>query len=304
MKYIITGVNGQLGHDVVLELLSRGVLEKDIHGLDINDMDITNRDNVFEVFKEIEPDVVIHCAAFTKVDRAEEESNLCYNVNTLGTRNIVEAARSFDSKMVYISTDYVFDGTKSIPYKEDDLTNPLSVYGDTKLKGELVTKNYPKHFIFRTAWVFGINGNNFIKTMLKLSDAHDTVTVVNDQVGSPTYTKDLARLICDAVETEKYGVYHATNEGFTSWADFAKYIFEVGGKETKVIPVTTEEYVKKMPQQVARPKMSMLSKDKLADAGFKRLPSWKDATDRYIEELKTLEKSQKNTEKKTNVRKR
>ncbi len=298
MKVFVTGVGGQLGYDVVNELLSRGY---EAVGSDIAPkeemsgktdaeyiaLDITDGAAVQAAIEKINPDAIIHCAAWTAVDAAEDEENRdkVYAVNAGGTENIAKAAEKTDAKMVYISTDYVFDGSGEAPW-EPDCTgyNPISVYGKTKLLGEkAVAGLLEKYFIVRIAWAFGNNGNNFIKTMLRLSEKYDTLRVVCDQIGTPTYTLDLARLLVDMVETEKYGYYHATNEGgFISWYDFACEIFKAVGKETKVLPVTTEEYGI---SKAARPFNSRLSKEKLSDNGFCRLPSWQDALSRYLKEI-------------------
>ena len=287
-KYLITGYKGQLGYDIKRELLARGIKEKNILAIDKDEMDITNRDEVMNVVKAYNPDVIFHCAAWTAVDKAEDEKALCHMVNVDGTRNIVDASIETDAKIIYLSTDYVFDGTKDLSetYNVDDEPNPMSIYGLTKYLGEQEVRRNPKHFITRISWVFGINGNNFIKTMLKLSDSKKELSVVDDQIGSPTYTVDLAKLLVVMGETDKYGTYHANNEGFTSWADFAEYIFKVNGKDVKVNHVSTEEYAKLTGQKQAyRPRNSQLSKDSLDAAGFERLPSWQDATIRYSEEL-------------------
>lgn len=282
-KYLITGFKGQLGYDIVRELESRG--EFDYKALDIDEMDITNREQVFEIVKEYQPDVIFHCAAWTAVDKAEEMEEKVREINVVGTKNLVDASLEVDAKMIYMSTDYVFDGKKEGYYKEDDSVNPMSVYGMTKYEGEEEVRKNPKHFITRISWVFGINGNNFIKTMLRLSENREEVPVVDDQVGSPTYTVDLAKLLVEMASTEKYGTYHVNNDGYCSWAEFAKYIFESNGKSTKVIPVTTEEYIKNAGPQAYRPRNSQLSKEKLVEAGFEMLPSWQNATDRYCKEL-------------------
>lgn len=282
-KYLITGFKGQLGYDIVRELENRGEFE--YKALDVNEMDITNREQVFEVVKEYQPDVIFHCAAWTAVDKAEEMEEKVRDINVVGTKNLVDASLEVDAKMIYMSTDYVFDGKKEGYYKEEDPTNPMSVYGKTKYEGEEEVRKNPKHFITRISWVFGINGNNFIKTMLRLSENHEEVTVVDDQVGSPTYTVDLAKLLVEMASSEKYGTYHVNNDGYCSWAEFAKYIFESNHKNTKVIPVTTEEYIKNAGDQAYRPRNSKLSKEKLVEAGFEMLPSWQDATDRYCKEL-------------------
>lgn len=250
-------------------------------------MDITNREEVMKVVKEYKPDVIFHCAAWTAVDKAETEEELVRKVNVDGTKNLTDASIEVGAKMIYMSTDYVFDGTKDGVYKEDDEVNPKSVYGKTKYEGEEVVRTNPKHFITRISWVFGINGNNFIKTMLKLSDNHDELNVVDDQVGSPTYTVDLAKLLVEMAQTDKYGTYHVNNDGYCSWAEFAKYIMESNNKKTKINPVSTEEYLEiTKTNQAYRPRNSKLDKSKLTENGFEMLPSWQDATDRYCKELK------------------
>ena len=287
-KYLITGYRGQLGYDIVRSLNERG--EHDYLALDVNEMDITDRDKVFEVVKNYKPDVIFHCAAWTAVDKAETEKELCEKINVTGTKNIVDASIEVGAKMVYMSTDYVFDGTKEGTYNEEDKPKPKSVYGDTKFKGEEEVRRNPNHFITRISWVFGINGNNFIKTMLKLAENHDQLTVVNDQVGSPTYTVDLANLLVEMSFTNKYGTYNVNNEGYCSWAEFAKYIMESNNKKTVIKPVTTEEYYegKDMSTIAYRPRNSKLDKTKLQEAGFELLPSWQDAVDRYCKELKMI----------------
>ena len=285
MKFLITGFKGQLGYDINRELVKRGYT--DILALDKDEMDITDRDEVLRIVKDYNPDVIFHCAAWTAVDKAEEMADACHNVNVIGTKNMVDASLEVGAKIIYMSTDYVFDGTKDGIYTEDDLVNPQSVYGRTKFEGEEEVRRNPNHFITRISWVFGINGGNFIRTMLKLSDNHDTLNVVDDQIGSPTYTVDLARLLVDMSETDKYGTYNATNEGYVSWADFAEYIFKVNNKNVKVNHVSTEEYLEITGTvQAYRPRNSRLSKEKLSENGFERLPSWEDATIRYSEELK------------------
>lgn len=305
MKYFITGYKGQLGYDLVRELAKRGELDitvSDLGELGENNqasidlmnatnikyvpLDITSKDDVNKVITMEKPDVILHCAAWTAVDKAEDMEDLVRNVNVFGTRNITDASIEVGAKIIYMSTDYVFDGKKEGLYTEDDQVNPMSVYGLTKYEGEQEVRRNPNHFITRISWVFGINGNNFIKTMLKLSENHDELNVVDDQVGSPTYTVDLSRLLIDMAHSEKYGTYHVNNDGYCSWAEFAKYIFESNGKQTKVNPVTTEEYLELTgTKQAYRPRNSKLSKAKLIEAGFEMLPSWKDATDRYCKEL-------------------
>ena len=285
-KYFITGITGQLGYDLVRELHERG--EYNIYAPSIDELDITNREQVINVIKGYHPDVIFHCAAWTAVDKAETEKEICEKVNVLGTKNITDASIEVGAKLVYISSDYVFDGTKDGLYNEKDIPNPKSVYGMTKYQGEEEAKRNPKHFIARTSWVFGINGNNFIKTMLKLAENHDELTVVDDQVGSPTYTVDLSRILVEMVQTDKYGIYHINNEEYCSWAEFAKYIMESNNKKTVIKPVSTEKYYegKDMSLIAYRPRNSKLDKSKLKENGFELLPSWKDATDRYCKELK------------------
>lgn len=280
MKVFVTGVRGQLGYDVVNELTKRGI---EAVGADIDEMDVTDAASVERVIREAAPDAVIHCAAYTAVDAAEENEELCRRVNAEGPGNIAAVCRELDIKMIYISTDYVFSGQGERPWEPEDEKDPQSVYGQTKYEGELaVQKLLDKYFIVRIAWVFGINGKNFVKTMLKLAEDHDTIRVVNDQFGSPTYTYDLARLLVDMVLTEKYGVYHATNEGICSWYDFACAIFREAGVSVNVVPVTTEEYGAK----AKRPANSRMNKDKLTENGFERLPSWQDALHRYVKLLR------------------
>lgn len=284
MKALVTGVKGQLGFDVVNELKKRGY---DVVGVDIEEMDITDAESVNKVITDLAPDVVIHCAAWTAVDAAEDEENIpkVRAVNVTGTQNIADVCKKLDCKMIYISTDYVFNGQGTEPWKPDckDYA-PLCVYGQTKLEGELaVSQTLDKYFIVRIAWGFGINGNNFIKTMLNVGKKYDTVRVVNDQIGTPTYTYDLARLLVDMAETEKYGYYHATNEGgYISWYDFTCEIFRQAGYTTKVVPVTTEEY---RLSKAKRPFNSRLDKSKLGKNGFKLLPSWQNALERYLKEI-------------------
>ena len=293
MKVLVTGANGQLGHDCMNELQRRN---HEAVGVDIEDMDITDSISVSKVLIEIKPDAVIHCAAWTAVDAAEDENNKekVYLVNTVGTENIAKICKTLGCKMMYISTDYVFDGQGNEPWKPDCKDyNPLNVYGQTKLSGELtVSENLDKFFVVRIAWVFGKNGNNFIKTMIRLGKTHDKLTVVNDQIGTPTYTFDLARLLIDMIETEKYGYYHATNEGgYISWYDFTKEIFrqavslghqEYSEDKITVLPVTTEEYGM---SKAARPFNSRLDKSKLIENGFTPLPIWENALERYLKEL-------------------
>jgi len=301
MRILVTGVCGQLGHDVVNNAAQRGY---EAVGSDIQpvysgvadgsavtkapyvQLDITDKDAVTSVIEEIRPDAVIHCAAWTAVDAAEDEENRdkVHKINALGTRYIAEAAKAVDAKMLYLSTDYVFDGKGDRPWEPDDKCYaPLNVYGQSKLDGEIaVSETLEKYFIVRIAWVFGLNGKNFIKTMINVGKTHDTVRVVNDQIGTPTYTLDLSRLLVDMIGTEKYGYYHATNEGgYISWYDFCVEFYKQYGLATKVIPVTTEEYGL---SKAARPENSRLDKTKLVKAGFTPLPDWKDAVKRYLKE--------------------
>lgn len=287
MKYLITGYSGQLGYDIVNELKNRG--DNEWYAPLRSEMDITNKEEVEKVILTYKPDVIVHCAAWTAVDKAEDSEEECYKTNVEATRNITDASLKIGAKLMYISTDYVFDGTKKEPYNETDEVNPMNTYGKTKYLGEEEVRRNPNHFINRISWVFGENGNNFIKTMLRLSETHNQLTVVCDQIGSPTYTKDLSKLLVDMSLTDKYGTYHSTNEEYCSWAEFAKYIFEEAGKDVEVIPVTTEEYLKGK-KQAYRPKNSMLDKQKLEQAGFDRLPTWKDATKRYVKVLRKEEK--------------
>lgn len=287
MKYLITGASGQLGYDVKRELLSRGVAESDIATPRATEMDITDAQAVENYVENFQPDVIIHCAAYTNVDGAESDVETCRKVNVDGTKNLVATAAKIDAKIIYISTDYVFDGESSEPYEVDDAANPQSVYGQTKYEGELAVREYSKHFIVRTAWVFGINGKNFVRTILKVAHGRAEVSVVDDQIGSPTYTVDLAKFLVDLSESDKYGTYHATNEGFCSWAEFTEEIYRAAGVDTKVKKVSTEEYAKIAGRpQAKRPHYSKLNKDCIERNGFRRLPSWQDATKRYIAELK------------------
>ena len=298
MKVLVTGTSGQLGYDVMEELLRRG---HEAIGADRSEvggdfekvqLDITDAERVFKVVDELKPDAIIHCAAWTNVDGAEEPENLkkVRAVNVEGTRNLAEAAKKVDAKFVYISTDYVFNGEGNEPWRADDKNYaPINVYGQSKLDGELaVAEILDKYFIVRIAWVFGRNGKNFVKTMLKVGAGHEVVKVVDDQIGTPTYTYDLARLLVDMIESDKYGYYHATNEGgYISWADFTEEIFRQAGIDSKVERVTTEEYEKIAGKTVAkRPFNSRLDKSKLVEVGFEPLPTWQDALERYLKEIK------------------
>lgn len=284
LKILVTGVKGQLGFDCVRELKERGY--KNVLGIDKDELDITDEEAVHKFIKDYHPDVIMHNAAWTAVDKAEQMKDLVYQVNALGPKYIASAAKEVGAKMFYISTDYVFDGKGDKPFEVDSPKNGLSVYGKTKSQGEdFVTNALDKYFIIRISWVFGINGNNFIKTMLKLSETHKELNIVCDQIGSPTSTYDLSKLMCDMMETDKYGIYHATNEGYCSWAEFADYIFKTANKNVKVIYVTTEQYKKINPNQADRPLNSRMSKASLVKAEFKLLPGWQEATSRYLKQL-------------------
>ena len=284
-KILVTGFRGQLGYDCVRELKERGY--NNVLGIDRDELDITDEAAVKKYINDYRPDVVMHNAAWTAVDKAEQMPEAVYAVNALGPKYIAEACKEVGATMFYISTDYVFNGLGANPFEVNDPKEGLSVYGKTKAKGEDFVRNtLDKHFIIRISWAFGFNGNNFIKTMLKLADMGKTeLNIVCDQVGSPTYTYDLSKLMCDMMVTEKYGTYHATNEGFTNWAEFASYIFKTAGIDMKVNPVTTEEYKKLVSNQADRPLNSRLSKKSLDITGFKRMPSWQSATSRYIRKL-------------------
>ncbi|MCR1918786.1 dTDP-4-dehydrorhamnose reductase [Frisingicoccus caecimuris] len=276
MKILVTGVKGQLGYDVVQEGEGRGL---EMFGTDVDNMDITDAGQVKRVIEECKPDAVIHCAAYTAVDAAEDNQELCRKINVDGTRNIAEVCKDMGIPIMYFSTDYIFDGQGENFWKEDDPKKPLNVYGQTKYEGELnVQELIEKYFILRISWVFGVNGNNFIKTMLRVGPQCGEVGVVADQIGSPTYTYDLAKLVIDMIQTDKYGTYHVTNEGICSWYEFACEIFKQAGLDVKVNPLTTAEY----PAKAARPFNSRMSKDKLINAGFKMLPSWQDGLKRYL----------------------
>ena len=283
MKLLVTGVKGQLGYDVCKVLSARGIEHR---GVDIEDFDITNVQATHDYIAAYRPDGVIHCSAWTAVDRAEDELEKVRAVNAEGPRNIASACEEIGAKLVYISTDYVFPGTGDRFYEPDDPTGPLGAYGVTKLEGEqAVQALLERYFIVRVSWVFGKNGNNFVRTMLRLAETKSELNVVCDQIGSPTYTADLAPLLCDMVVTDKYGIYHATNEGICSWAEFAEEIFRLAGKRVKVNPVPTSEY----PTRAVRPLNSRMSKAKLEEMGFSRLPDWHNALVRYLRELEGAE---------------
>ena len=280
MKVLVTGVKGQLGYDVMKELAARNI---EAVGADIEEFDITDLEQTRAFITKTAPDVVVHCSAYTAVDKAEENKELCRKVNADGPRNIAQVCKELDAKMMYFSTDYVFPGKGENFYEPNDATGPASQYGLTKLEGEqAVQELLKKYFIIRISWVFGINGNNFVKTMLRLGKEREEINVVCDEIGSPTYTKDLSGLVCDMIATDKYGIYHATNEGICSWADFTKEIFKIAGYTTKVNPITQAEYGAK----AVRPLNSRMSKEKLVQQGFSKLPTWQDALARYIGEFK------------------
>ena len=278
MRVLVTGVKGQLGYDIVKECEKRNI---EAIGVDIDEMDITNAEQVEKVINESQVDAVIHCAAWTAVDKAEDEVEICRKVNKDGPANIANVCEKLDIPMMYFSTDYVFDGQGEEPWMEYGERAPLNVYGQTKYEGELEVERLKKYFIIRISWVFGVNGNNFIKTMLRLGKERGAVSVVNDQVGSPTYTYDLAKLCVDMIQTDKYGIYHATNQGYCSWYEFACEIFKQAGMDVQVTPVDSTMF----PVKATRPKNSRMNQTELDKNGFERLPSWQDALTRYLEDL-------------------
>jgi dTDP-4-dehydrorhamnose reductase len=279
MLVLVTGFNGQLGYDVVKELTAKG---HEAVGVGRSELDITDESAVSSYVQNLSPEAIIHCAAYTNVDAAETDQEGAYKVNALGTKYLADAAKFVGAKMVYVSTDYVFDGAGTEPYEVDHPTKPLGVYGETKLAGEkLLQETLEKYFIVRTAWVYGVNGNNFVKTMLKLGQDRKELGVVYDQVGSPTYTVDLAKLLVELIDSEKYGVYHASNEGVCSWHEFAVEIFKQAGMEIQVNPLTSDQF----PRPAARPKYSVLSKKKIEEEGFTPLRDWKEALREYLKEL-------------------
>ncbi|MFU8692085.1 dTDP-4-dehydrorhamnose reductase [Rossellomorea sp. FS2] len=279
MKILVTGTTGQLGYDVVSEATEHGY---EVIGASRSEFDLTNEQEVIRYVNKIQPDVIVHCAAYTAVDNAEEDRDTCWKVNVTGTEYLATVAKRNNSKFIYISTDYVFDGKGQEPYTEEMFPNPSGYYGLTKLEGEkVVQSNLDEYFILRISWVFGINGNNFIKTMLRLSETRDLLNVVSDQYGSPTYTKDLATLIIRMLQTNKYGIYHVSNEGYCNWSEFAQEIFKRSSIQTKVNPISSSQF----PTKAERPKNSRLSKQKLSDQGFSLLPTWQDALERYLIEL-------------------
>lgn len=279
MRILVTGFNGQLGYDVVGEGKRHGL---EMVGTTSKDLDITDEQAVTKYVEVLKPDAIIHCAAYTAVDKAEDNQETCWNVNVNGTKYLASAANKLNAKFIYISTDYVFDGKGVTPFRETDNPYPIGYYGQTKFEGEKVVKELlDKWFIVRISWVFGINGNNFIKTMLRLGEMRNQLNIVNDQYGSPTYTADLSKLLIQMIQTNKYGTYHASNEGFCNWAEFARDIFKQAGKSVEVHGISTEQY----PTRAERPKNSRMSKLKLVDAGFEPLPDWHDAVARYLKEL-------------------
>lgn len=279
MKYLITGGTGQLGHDIVKELISRG--ELNYLAPTTKEMNITNKDEVEKVILGYKPDIIFHCAAYTAVDKAEEDKENCYNINVNGTKNIVSVAEKINAKVVYISTDYVFDGTKKTEYETEDITNPINYYGYTKLMGEKEVQQLNDYLIVRISWVFGKNGKNFVKTMLNLAETKTKLSIVSDQIGSPTYTKDLSKLLLDMIENNKKGLFFATNEDFCSWYEFAEYIFKINNINIKLNKVLTKDYK----TLAKRPLNSKLSKNKLDEEGLTRLPSWQDAASRFCKVL-------------------
>lgn len=283
LKFMVTGVNGQLGHDVTMQLKE---MDFDVIAPRRDELDLINKEQVEKYILKEKPDVIIHCAAYTAVDKAEDEKDLCYLVNVEGTRAVAEAAKEINAKVVYVSTDYVFDGLGQEPHTEEKETNPINYYGSTKEQGEKIVKaELDNYFIVRTSWVYGLNGNNFVGTMLKLAKSRNEINVVSDQIGAPTYTKDLAAFIVDLVQSNKYGTYHGVNEGFCSWHEFAISIFEKSGIDMKVNPISSDDY----PTKAKRPLNSRLSKDNTDKAGIDRMPHWQDAITRFIEELKSQE---------------
>lgn len=279
MRVLVTGVSGQLGYDVARVLTQRGI---EYRGTSSKELDITDRAAVEHLMQAYRPDAVIHCAAYTKVDLAEDEPERCWAVNADGTRNLAAACREIGAKMLYISTDYVFPGTGEQFRRTDDPVSPVNTYGRSKLAGELAVQSLLEtYFIVRISWVFGKNGNNFVKTMLRLAETRTELTVVCDQIGSPTYTADLAPLLCDMVQTERYGIYHATNGGTCAWSEFAKAIFELADKQVTVYPIPTSAY----PTRAVRPLNSRMSKERLHSNGFQELPEWKNALARYLKEI-------------------
>jgi dTDP-4-dehydrorhamnose reductase len=280
MRILVTGYTGQLGYDVVREGVNRGLT---MYGIGSKDLDITKELDVYNYVKKVNPDAIIHCAAYTAVDKAEDDRQTCWNVNVEGTKYLASAARDIQAKFMYISTDYVFDGKGESPFEETDIPNPVGYYGLTKYEGEKIVRSLLEEwFIIRISWVFGIIGSNFVKTMLRLAESRDELNVVGDQFGSPTYTFDLSRLLIDMIQTNKFGVYHVSNEGYCSWADFATEIFNQARKSVIVNSITSEQY----PTRAVRPKNSRMSKQKLEDNGFSPLPNWQEALQHYLHVLR------------------
>jgi dTDP-4-dehydrorhamnose reductase len=279
MQILVTGANGQLGHDVVKQLTIFGY--EDILTPSSDELDITNKKKLDAFFLINRPDIIIHCAAYTSVDRAEDENEKCFSVNVVGTKHLIDNAKKIKSTFVYISSDYVFDGTLNRAHKTNDKTNPKSVYGMSKLKGEEIVSTYHKHFIVRISWVFGKNGNNFIKTIFKLSKEKPLIKIVNDQIGSPTYTVDVAKFLIDLIQTQNYGIFHATNEGTCSWFELTKEAFKIANITTPIFPTATKDY----PTKAQRPKNSVLDKSKNTQIGLALLPDWKDAVKRFLIEI-------------------
>lgn len=278
MKILVTGSTGQLGYDVVNEGIRNGF---EMYGVGSKDLDITKENEVNNYIEKLEPDAIIHCAAYTAVDNAEDNKEACWQINVEGTKNLAEVAKKLNIRFLYISTDYVFNGEGNTPFNETDETAPINYYGLTKYEGEKIVQEITKSFIVRISWVFGINGSNFVRTMLRLAESKTELNVVGDQIGSPTYTHDLAKLLIEMIQSEKYGIYHATNEGFCSWAEFAKEIFNQSDKEVRVNSIPTEDF----PTKAERPKNSRLSKSKLSQNGFTLLPRWQDSLRHYLNEL-------------------
>lgn len=278
-KILVTGGSGQLGYDLVKKLKEKNY---EVLAPSSSEMNIMDEKSVTEVIEKFAPNIIFHCAAYTAVDKAEDEQEACYNINVNGTQNIVNVAKKINAKIVYISTDYVFDGTKDGIYTEEDKTNPINYYGYTKYCGEEIVKKIEDYLIVRISWVFGINGKNFIKTMLNLSQTKEEISVVSDQIGSPTFTEDLSDLLIRMIENNKYGIFHATNEDYCSWYEFAKYIFEINNINIKVNPILTKDYK----TAAKRPLNSKLSKDKLESENLEKMPNWQDATRRYCKMLR------------------
>lgn len=281
---LITGVSGQLGYDIC-KVLKEKYPNINIYAPNENELDITNKADVKNYIDNIKPDVIVHCAAYTNVEKAEEDCENCYSVNVGGTKNIIEASLKYQSKIIYISSDYVYDGSKETEYIETDLVNPINYYGTSKTLGEDIVRQNSKHFILRTSWLFGSNGNNFLKSMIKLSKEKKELNIVNDQVGSPTYTLDLAKTISEMIFKNNYGTYHVTNSGFCSWNELTRYLFEKLNIKTKINDISSSDYQKQTLQKANRPLNSRLSKEKLKKEGYDLLPDWQNAVDRFLDEI-------------------